>query len=116
MVLTPAAMQALEAYEWPGNVREMENVIERCVALTDDQSIDAADLPANISGLAADNVRLPTPKVPEEGLDMPGVIGEIERAMIAQAMAKTEGVKARAAALLGINRTTLVEKMKRYGI
>jgi len=116
MTITPTAMQALEAYEWPGNVREMENVIERCIALTDSEVIDAADLPGNISGLAADGVRLPVPKVPEQGVDMPDVIGEIERAMIAQAMAMADGVKARAAALLGINRTTLVEKMKRYGI
>jgi DNA-binding NtrC family response regulator len=116
MSLTSSAMNALEAYEWPGNVREMENVIERCIALTDGVKIDSHDLPPNISGKTSEGPITPNLHVPADGLSMPETIGEIEREMIHQAMSLTGGIKERAASLLGINRTTLVEKMKRYGI
>jgi two-component system response regulator AtoC len=115
MALTPPALRALEAYDWPGNVREMENVIERSVALTDGEVIDRHDLPPNIAG-TEDLAHLPIPKVPAEGVDMPGAIDSIERGMISQALEHAGGVKARAAALLGLNRTTLVEKIKRLGM
>lgn len=112
MMLDPQALQAIEAYDWPGNVREMENVIERTVALTDGEIIGSADLPPDIG-----NVQLPhsggTPQVTENGIDMPQIIAGIEKELILQAMSLGNGVKAKAASLLGINRTTLVEKIKR---
>jgi DNA-binding NtrC family response regulator len=113
MTLTPAAIRALEHYAWPGNVREMENVIERTVALTDGEVIDRHDLPAQIAGADNDLGLMPVPRVPDEGIDLPETIDAIERAMIHQALELSGGVKARAAALLGLNRTTLVEKIKR---
>ena len=109
------AMQALEAYDWPGNVREMENVIERTVALTDATLITCADLPADISSAHREQPTF-SPTVTSEGVDMPLVIADIERQMILQAMDIGNGVKARAADLLRLNRTTLVEKIKRLGI
>ncbi len=116
MSLSPDAMQALENYAWPGNVREMENVIERSVTLTDGDSIQRQDLPPNVAGaLPADGDPAP-PRVGEEGVDMPAVIARIEGGMISEAMDLAGGVKARAAVLLGINRTTLVEKIKRLGL
>ncbi len=117
MSISPAAMQALEAYDWPGNVREMENVIERAVALTDGEIIEKSDLPADIGGI--DNESLPgllCPKVTEDGVDMMLIVEAIERRMIAEALELSGGVKARAAGLLGINRTTLVEKIKRLAL
>ncbi len=118
MTLTPAAIRALEAYDWPGNVREMENVIERTVALTDGEVIDRHDLPPQFLGGVPDPDpdRLPVPRVPEDGLSLPQTIDCIERELIAQAMELTGGVKSRAALLLGLNRTTLVEKIKRLGL
>jgi len=115
MALTPAALRALENYGWPGNVREMENVIERSVALTDGTVIDRADLPPQIGGLP-DNNHLPLARLPEEGLDLPGFVAELEKELLQQALDRSNGVKARAAALLGLNRTTLVEKLKRQGM
>ncbi len=112
--LTPAAMLALEAYAWPGNVREMENVIERTVALTDSTIIDCGDLPSKIGGVHLETGKLPTPQIPEDGLDLSEAIAEIERMLIKQAMERSGSIKARAASLLKINRTTLVEKIKRY--
>jgi DNA-binding NtrC family response regulator len=113
MSLSPAAMTALESYDWPGNVREMENVMERSVALTEGEMIEREDLPPDIGGRKEDPLGFLAPRVTEEGVDMTRVIGEIERNMIREALDLGGGVKARAAALLGINRTTLVEKIKR---
>ena len=118
MALSSEAMQALEAYDWPGNVREMENVIERTVALTDGERIERRDLPQHVGG-GEDKRSGPafmTPKVSESGINMEQVLADIERGMILEALELSQGVKARAAALLKINRTTLVEKMKRLSL
>ena len=117
MSLSPDAMQALESYQWPGNVREMENVIERTVALTDGDSIARQDLPPDIAGVETAASGAPAfPKVTEQGIDMPQVIARIEGGMIRDALSLAGGVKARAASLLGLNRTTLVEKIKRLDL
>jgi len=108
-------IQAMEAYDWPGNVREMENIIERTIALTDGSVLGSDDLPSDISD-SLPNTALAAPLMTSRGIDMNLVIADIEREMIQQAMILGKGVKARAANLLKINRTTLVEKIKRLGI
>jgi len=114
LTVSPAAMRALETYDWPGNVREMENVIERIVALTDGDRIEPSDLPPGIGRVAVEgHLDLYAPRVTEEGVDLSHVIEGIERRLISEALEIGKGVKARAARLLGINRTTLVEKIKR---
>jgi two-component system, NtrC family, response regulator AtoC len=114
MHLEKEALEALEAYPWNGNVRELENIMERVVALTEGDQITMRDLPSNIakSYLERDG----SPSVTPRGIDMVQTINEIERKMIAEALQLTGGVKARAALMLSINRTTLVEKMRRLGI
>jgi two-component system response regulator AtoC len=114
--LTQGAVRALESYEWPGNVREMENAIERAVALTDSDVIDRQDLPSQIGNVSLENGHLPTLHIPDEGLNMSETIAHIEQTLIKQAMDKSSNIKARAADLLNINRTTLVEKIRRYGM
>ncbi|GLI40078.1 sigma-54 dependent transcriptional regulator [Geobacter hydrogenophilus] len=109
MALTTEAVEALEGYRWGGNVRELENVMERVVALTEADTITLHDLPPNIREESLT-------RVTERGVDLVKVIAEIERSMITDALALTDGVKARAAALLNLNRTTLVEKMRRLGM
>ncbi|MFA5515697.1 MAG: sigma-54 dependent transcriptional regulator [Desulfuromonadales bacterium] len=116
MSLSPAAMHAMEAYDWPGNVREMENVIERMVALGEGEVIERRDLPTDIGGGDETENLVPCPQVPAAGLDLAATIDQIERGIIRQALDHTGGVKARAACLLGLNRTTLVEKIKRLGL
>jgi len=117
MSFSADAIRALESYDWPGNVREMENIIERTVALTDGELIIPQDLPPAISEIeSTQDGAVPHPIITEEGVDMPSIITGIERAMIEDSLHLANGVKARAAALLQINRTTLVEKMKRLGI
>jgi DNA-binding NtrC family response regulator len=114
--ITQEALRALEQYGWPGNVREMENVIERAIALTDSAIIDIQDLPPKIGGQVHADSILPSLQIPDEGLDLSDAIASIEQTLIRQALDKASNIKARAASLLNINRTTLVEKIKRYGM
>jgi DNA-binding NtrC family response regulator len=109
MTISQEAVEALETYHWPGNVRELENIIERTVALTEASHITLDDLPPHIRDEALT-------RVSERGVDLAKTVSEIERKMIIDALTLTKGVKARAAALLHLNRTTLVEKMRRLGL
>jgi len=115
MNLSKDALEALELYHWPGNVRELENVIERTVALTDGNSITLHDLPSNI-GKAYNEREDYSTRVTEQGVDLGKTLNEIEKKMIDEALTLANGVKARAAAMLKLNRTTLVEKMRRLGM
>ena len=113
MQLDKEALEALEAYPWNGNVRELENIIERIVALTEGDVITLRDLPANIAKGYKEGT---STSVTPAGIDMVQTISEIEKKMINEALQLAGGVKARAAVMLSINRTTLVEKMRRLGM
>jgi len=109
MSISNEALEMLETYRWPGNVRELENMVERIVTLTDGDRIMAHDIPSHIR----EEVQT---KVTERGVDLVRTVNEIEKKMICDALSLTNGVKAKAAAMLKLNRTTLVEKMRRLGI
>jgi two-component system, NtrC family, response regulator AtoC len=115
MHLEKEALEALESYPWNGNVRELENIMERVVALTEGDLITIRDLPSNIVKAYLERAGSPTSVTPQ-GIDMVRTINDIEKKMIAEALQLSGGVKARAALMLSINRTTLVEKMRRLGI
>jgi DNA-binding NtrC family response regulator len=115
MSIAKEALIALEVYNWPGNVRELENVVERTVALTEGDQITLSDLPSNITRSYNEQEELPT-RVTSRGVDLGKVLTDIEQKMISDALSLSDGVKARAAALLKMNRTTLVEKMRRLGM
>jgi two-component system, NtrC family, response regulator AtoC len=115
MHLEKESLEALESYPWNGNVRELENIIERVVALTEGDQITLRDLPSNIVKAFLQRDGSPTSVTPK-GIDMVRAINDIEKKMIADALQLSGGVKARAAVMLSINRTTLVEKMRRLGI
>lgn len=115
MHLEKEALEALEAYPWNGNVRELENIMERVVALTEGNLITLHDLPSNIAKAYLDRAGSATSVTPL-GIDMVQTINDIEKKMIAEALQLSGGIKARAALMLSINRTTLVEKMRRLGI
>ena len=113
--ISKQALEALELYSWPGNVRELENLIERMIVLTDATVITLDDIPAKIVGeKSADEALSFT--MPSNGVDLVETMSRIEQSLIRQALESAGGVKAKAAALLGINRTTLVEKIKRLKI
>lgn len=138
--LTPAAMMALCNYDWPGNVRELANLMERMTILHPYGVVDAADLPTKMSphGRAASvsndgavdasasafpimqglpQVALNNkPRLPRDGIDLKQHLTDIEISLIEQALDECSGVVAHAANRLKIRRTTLVEKMRKYGI
>lgn len=109
------AIEVLMNYSWPGNVRELEHLVERMVILQGEGVVEASQLPPPYSE-AAQKKAQPGPLLPEEGMDLPAWVKETERALILQALERCGGVKNKAAKLLGINRTTLVEKMRRLGL
>jgi transcriptional regulator with PAS, ATPase and Fis domain len=109
-----AAAQLLAEYSWPGNVRELENSIERAVLLCRGDVIEPKDLPARVCGLGTE--RRVTPKLPDSGINLRNAVESFENQLIRQALERTRWNKKQAANLLGLNRTTLVEMLKRKRI
>jgi DNA-binding NtrC family response regulator len=106
------AMRRLMTFPWPGNVRQLENTIERGIALLGGRTtIEASDLPPEVQGAPAST--LPTVEFPDEGIDLQRMVDQIQYDLIARALSRTGGNKSAAASLLHIKRTTLVEKLKR---
>jgi DNA-binding NtrC family response regulator len=105
--LTPEAERALEQYRWPGNVREVRNVVQRAVVLGGTGLMDVEHLPENV-------IRTVAPSAPAATGVTP--IREMEREMIMRALEETGQDKRRAAALLGISLKTLYNKLAKYGI
>jgi two-component system response regulator PilR (NtrC family) len=112
-----AAMQLLVRYGWPGNIRELENVIERAVALEATPTILPDSLPASIRGEAP--VRAGVPPVnalPDSGFDLEAHVKEIERGYLAQALQRAGGVQVRAAELLGMTFRSFRYYVKKYNL
>ena len=139
----PEALQALSGYPWPGNVRELTNLVERLAVLHPGGLVRVQDLPARyrgdppaaaatgadeerpLSGLPASTQPAPPAngkaaesptQLPDDGLDLRDHMASIELKLINEALERTQGVVAHAAQLLGLRRTTLVEKLRKYGI
>jgi len=115
--ISPEALERLERYDWPGNVRQLENAVEMAIALSGDRTmlypsdfrLPAGRKPAPPLG------ELPVIALPDHGLDFEETVGRIERALLEQAMQKTGGNKKQAAAMLGLKRTTFAAKLKSLG-
>ncbi|CAK0767380.1 sigma-54 dependent transcriptional regulator, flagellar regulatory protein [Gammaproteobacteria bacterium] len=129
--LTHEALVALQNYRWPGNVRELANLVERLTILYPYGVVGVADLPERylpadyepgqevlVPGASAENAPAfaQTPPLPESGLDLKEYLSQVERDLIQQALDEAEGVVAHAAKRLGLQRTTLVEKLRKYGM
>jgi len=112
--ISDEAMARLCGYDWPGNVRELENLIERLTILRGDGEIGVDDLPSAFSRSAT--AAPAAPKIPESGLSFRDVVDDFESDLILQALEQTGWNKNRAARLLGLNRTTLIEKIKKKGL
>jgi sigma-54 specific flagellar transcriptional regulator A len=130
--LTPAAIAALSHYRWPGNVRELANLIERLAILHPYGVVDVAELPEKFRpvGGGLDTVQLPqvslsgdepdttvtAPRLPSDGLDLKAHLSTLEQSLIQQALEESDGIVAHAAKRLHMRRTTLVEKLRKYGL
>jgi sigma-54 dependent transcriptional regulator, flagellar regulatory protein len=128
------ALQALQGYDWPGNVRELANLLERLAVLHPGETAHARDLPARyLSGRAPTDFQPAAPDppaaapvaataiasvnaLPDEGIDLKEHIARIEADLIRAALERTDGVVAHAAELLGLRRTTLIEKLHKHGL
>jgi DNA-binding NtrC family response regulator len=108
-------MQRLCAYDWPGNVRELENLVERLVVVAGNRMVVMEDLPSNLRTSVVD-LENATLDLPESGVDLRLFLTQLEERLIAQALERTGGNRNRAAELLGMNRTTLVEKLRRRNV
>ncbi|MBN1782892.1 sigma-54-dependent Fis family transcriptional regulator [bacterium] len=107
--LTKEASRILMDYSWPGNVRELENALERVLVLTDTPQIDAGDLSfltSHISGT----------EIAKDSWNLEASLDTLERELLAKALKRTRGVKARAARLLGIKEGALYYKLEKYGL
>ena len=109
---TSEALAALTAYAWPGNVRSLENVIERAVLLAAGPYVGLHDLPARMKG-GPPTATEPSALLPEAGIDLRAAVEQYENDLIRSALERTGRNKNQAAQLLGVNRTTLVEMIKR---
>lgn len=133
--LTPAAVTGLCQYRWPGNVRELANLIERLAILYPYGVVDSKDLPEKFQpeggvSLPVDMGSLPevamagsdegtvvnVPRLPREGIDLKAHLNTLEMDLIKQALDESDGVVAHAAKRLNMRRTTLVEKLRKYGL
>ena len=113
LTVSQEAMRRMMSYSWPGNVRQLENAIERAMAFSGGRSqIDVADLPSELQQPETVPVASSV-SLPEDGLDLAVLVATIERDLIRRSLERTGGNKGQAARLLNLKRTTLVEKLKR---
>ncbi|MBN2356469.1 sigma-54-dependent Fis family transcriptional regulator, partial [candidate division KSB1 bacterium] len=109
LTLTREAIDSLCVYHWPGNVRELENILERAAVLAEETNIDADDLPIH-SGATGE-------AVPQERvLTLDQMLDRTEKQAIERAMQQANGVKTRAAAILGVKTSALYYKLQKYGL
>ena len=114
--ISQEAMRRIMAFDWPGNIRQLENTIERILVLTPGQSqIDISDLPLELQ----ETNRVTTSSsvsLPENGIDLQNYLRNLERSLICLALERTGGNQNKAAELLNIKRTTFIEKTKRLSL
>ena len=114
--LSPEAMRALQEYDYPGNVRELENIIERAVTLAGGSKIGLSDLPALRATPALGTQEGDALAIPGEGIDLDRVLNDYERKIIERALEQSEGVRKRAAQLLGISFRSLRYRLAKLGM
>jgi len=109
--LAPATRQLLEQYSWPGNIRELENVIERAVLLSKDPMIEPQDLPANLNAAMNSDIDMAA-----RPASLKSALAEPEKRLIFAALEAHNWNRQQTADALKLNRATLYKKMKRYGL
>ena len=110
-----SALECMRGYRWPGNGRELQILVERLCILYPEKTIERNDLPPPV-GTERRAARSPHLTIPSAGLDLRAHLGDIERQLIRAALERSDGTVAQAARLLRLQRTTLVEKLRKYGL
>ena len=108
--ISPSALRILENYDWPGNIRELENTLEHAFVMCHQESIEVEHLPDRI--LEKTGLQLSS----NGAIEMSGTLEESEKSLIRAALKKFDGNRAMTALALGANKTTLWRKMKKYGL
>jgi two-component system response regulator PilR (NtrC family) len=112
-LVSDAAMEKLVDYDYPGNVRELENVIERAVALSRDGRIDVEVLPPTLVRV---RIASPRERIPEEGVQLEDLLADYERGLLLEALEQCNGVKKRAAARLGVSFRSFRYRLEKLGL
>ncbi len=113
---SPEALQLLLNYEYPGNVRELQNIIERAVALEASQELTAQNLRSYLDEHLHLKKGVWDLDIPSEGIDLEKLVEELERTLLQKALNKTHGIKKKAAELLGINFRSMRYRLEKYGL
>ncbi len=112
-----AAMNRFRAYQWPGNIRELENLLERLAILAEGETLQEHELPEHMREAREECAVFETAEeIPSDGIDFNAMVDQFETKLISMALLRTNGNKKAAAQLLRLNRTTLVEKIKKKGL
>ncbi|HXX80237.1 MAG TPA: helix-turn-helix domain-containing protein, partial [Thermodesulfovibrionales bacterium] len=112
--LSPDAMNLLMHYPWKGNVRELENIIERVLLLTDEEEITPQDIPLEVSHTDWENTMFP--KLEKTGIDLDAIVEGIEKKYLLEALHLTDGTKTEAAKLLNLSFRSFRHRLQKYGI
>jgi two-component system, NtrC family, response regulator PilR len=116
LTISPEALRILLNYEYPGNVRELQNIIERAVALETAQELSAENLSSYLDDQLPPKKRQIDLEIPNEGIDLEKMVEELERTLILKALDKTRGIKKKAAELLHINFRSMRYRLEKYGL
>ncbi len=114
--ITDDAMEQLLLYDWPGNIRELENAIERAVALETEPCIGVSSLPKSIRGTISQNSSAIPVDIPPEGISLENVVDEVEKDLLVKALEKTGWVKKHAAKLLHLSFRSFRYRLDKYNI
>jgi len=114
--MEPDAMATLEKYRWPGNVREVENLVERLIVLNEDGVIRVNELPDYVIQNGSSDQSASAAALPASGMDLDRYLEKIENGFICQALERARGNKTIAAGMLNLNRTTFIERLRKKGL
>ncbi|MDR2669682.1 MAG: sigma-54-dependent Fis family transcriptional regulator, partial [Desulfovibrio sp.] len=111
---SPEALELLSGYEWPGNIRQLENVVERCMIMASGDTVTVDDLPPEVKDEEA-HLKNALDLLPAE-LNLAETLDRLEAALIRRALARADFVQVKAAERLGISKSLLQYKLRKYGI
>jgi two-component system response regulator PilR (NtrC family) len=114
--VSPETVRILLNYDYPGNVRELQNIIERAVALESTPELTPQNLSSYLDQQPSSKKRLIDLEIPNEGIDLEKVVEELERSLLLKALDKTKGIKKKAAELLHINFRSMRYRLEKYGL